>query len=337
MGDARLRAWRIAGGLAALTLVAFANTARADDRVPTADDLARAQQLFDSAIAEAAAGSYVSACPKFAASHEIDPKTSTLMNLGTCYESLGRLASAWGAFREAEGLARKAGRTDLEAKARASADALVPKLVRLTIVVPEASRTPGLVVSRDGSKLASAEWSVAVPVDVGEHEIVAEAPGRTPWRERVEVHASRSVQVPALKIAPVAAVAPSGDSPSSDARPASSTSWWTPMRTTGAVVAGAGTTSVLTGLVLALVAKSNYDDARDGCAAVDDCPRDAVRSGESARSLATVGTVVIVSGAAVAAVGAALIVLAPPRREASARPSATLAVGPGGLGVIGRW
>jgi hypothetical protein len=99
-----------------------------------------------------------------------------------------------------------------------------------------------------------------------------------------------------------------------------------------------GTASVLIGVALAFVAKSNYDDARSRCHAKDDCPSDAVRSGESARSLATAGTVMIVSGAALAAVGGALVVFAPAGREGGKSSSyAALAVGPGALGVAGRW
>src|SRR5688572_25328859 len=92
--------------------------ARADDETPKADNRARAQQLFDAALAAAEAGDFAVACPKFLASQEADPKTSTLLNLANCYEKNGQTASAWGAFREAEVLARKIGRADWETNAR---------------------------------------------------------------------------------------------------------------------------------------------------------------------------------------------------------------------------
>jgi len=322
---------------AAFALVMVTSTARGEDANVAARRV-RAQELFESALSDVESGRYEAACPTFAASHEADPKTSTLLNLGSCYESLGRIASAWAAFREAEGLARKIGRADLETAARTNAEGLAPKLVRLTVVVPESARSPGLVVSRDGSKLASAEWGVGIPVDDGEHEMSAEAPGRVPWRARVLVRGeSRSVEVPVLEIAPSpppAAAAPTA--------PARSVSWWTPARATGVALAGAGAASLITGIVLGFVAKGDYDQARSLCRAVDDCPGDAVREATDARSLANGATVAIVSGAVVAAAGGALIVFAPrpsspDERGAQAPVRARLSVGPTSLGVVGQW
>src|SRR5439155_11121969 len=123
---ARMNVRRVAG-VVAFVLV-LPRTAQAQDEPAKIDKRARAQQLFDSALADAEKGDFAAACPKFLASQEADPKTSTLLNLANCYEKNGQTASAWGAFREAEGLARKAGRTDWETAARTRAEALEPKL-----------------------------------------------------------------------------------------------------------------------------------------------------------------------------------------------------------------
>lgn len=320
------RSLRIATSLfAAATSLTSATTAHADD---PAFRRARAQELFESALADVEAGRFEAACPKFAASNEADPKTSTLLNLGSCYESLGRVASAWAAFREAEGVARKIGREDLESAARTSAEALAPKLVRLTIVVPAAAQAPGLVVSRDGGVLASAEWGVGIPVDPGEYALSAAAPGRVPWRTTVTVDGDdRSVEVPVLALAP--APPPPPPPPS----------WWTPMRTTGVAVAGAGVASMVTGAVLGFVAKSSYDDASAACRG-DECSAANVRAADDARALANGATAVIVAGAAVTAVGGALLVLAPrpsPRKERASGARAILRVGPTSIGAVGQW
>jgi hypothetical protein len=96
------------------------------------------------------------------------------------------------------------------------------------------------------------------------------------------------------------------------------------------------------GLGLGLVAKSNYDDARGQCRASDDCPSNAVRDGESARSLANAATVVMVSGGVIAAAGAALVLFSP--RPASpevashtAQLRARIHAGPTSIGVSGEW
>jgi hypothetical protein len=334
-------------------LLASSRTALADDvAAPKADNRARAQQLFDSALADAEAGKLASACPKFLASQEADPKTSTLLNLASCYEKNGQTASAWGAFREAEGLSRKIARADWEAIARGRAEALEPKLVRLTVQVPETSRVPGLVVTRDGAKLAAGELGVAIPVDPGEHVVGASAAARTPWETSVTVRdASATVAVPLLEPAPVALV----DAPPA-APPASSidhggehASWWTPLRTTGVVVAGVGVVGLVTGAVLGLAAKSSYDDARVRCAdGARGCPASAVSDSDSAYGTATGATVVFVVGAAAALGGAALVLFSPPptprdAKSGRARPSgasgasAGLHLGPGAIGVHGRW
>ncbi|MDB4938683.1 MAG: hypothetical protein JWP87_5655 [Labilithrix sp.] len=310
------------------------------------DNRARAQQLFDRALADAEAGNLASACPKFLASQEADPKTSTLLNLASCYEKNGQTASAWGAFREAEGLARKVGRSDWETAARTHAEALEPKLVRLTIQVPEASRVQGLTVVRDGARLAAGEWGVAIPVDPGEHVVSATATGRASWETKSEIRdASGSVVVPVLEPLPVPDAVPVVVAPPGDLPPRSDT-WWTTWRTAGVVGMGVGVLGVVAGGVLGLVAQSKYDGARGRCAdAPRGCPAGAVADADSAYRLATGATVVFVVSAVTIAGGAAMVLFGPAdSRSASnkqiAKPagaSASLTVGPGSLGVAGLW
>ena len=336
----------VRGALAALvaaTMLTLALPAAADGEAAPIDNRARAQQLFDSALADAEAGNLPSACPKFLASHAADPKASTLLNLASCYEKNGQTASAWGAFREAEVLARKVGRADWETNARSHAEMLEPKLVRLTVQVPEPSRVPELVVTRDGARLTVGEWGVAIPVDPGEHVITASAAGRVRWESRTTVSgASAAVAVPVLELLPVQEVAPTPSLSGPDKAAREPTSWWTPMRTTGVVVAGVGVVGLVTGAVLGLVANGKYDDARARCAdGSRGCPPGAVADSDSAYGMATGATVVFVVGAVAAAGGAALVLLSTPSSSSSpasgARASAALVVGPGTLGVNGRW
>ena len=330
-----------------------ARPARADEgdaaTVPKMDNRARAQQLFDSALAEAGAGNLASACPKFLASQEADPKTSTLLNLASCYEKNGQTASAWGAFREAEGLARKVARADWESAARSHAEALEAKLVRLTIQVPEASRVPGLVVVRDGANLGAGEWGVAIPVDPGEHVVSASAMGRAPWETRSSVReASGTVAIPVLEVLPPEMLPPPAPVGGLDTT-ARAQSWWTPLRTAGVVIGGAGVIGLVTGGVLGLVAKSNYDKAHALCTdGARGCPPSAVGDSDSAYGMATGATVVFVVGATAALGGAALVLFSPPSPPAHAKTgsapptktrgaSAALRFGPGAIELDGRW
>ncbi len=322
-----------------VVMVAGAEVARADEpATPRVDNRARAQQLFDSALVDAEAGKFAAACPKFQASQDADPKPSTLLNLASCYEKNGQTASAWGAFREAEGLARKAGRSDWETTARTRAEALEPKLLRLTVNVPEASRVPGLAVTRDGARVGVGEWSVGIPVDAGEHVIAASAAGRAPWETRTTVKESVTVAVPVLEALPEPAPVPPPIASRGEDRPLTPASWWTPLRTTGVVVAGVGVASLIGGTIVGVVAKGKYDDAKARCAnGTRSCPSDAITDSESAYGTASGATVIFVVGAVAAAAGVALIVFAPPGAAGSSNASASLQVGAGSARLVGRW
>jgi len=330
----------LAIGAVVLALVTGRPAFAEEPAAPTrADGRARAQQLFDSALTDAEAGNFAAACPKFLASQEADPKTSTLLNLAACYEKNGQSASAWGAYREAEGLARKAQRADWESTARARAVAIEPSLVRLTVSVPEGSRIPGLVVTRDGVRITVGEWGVAIPVDPGEHVVAASAEGRTPWETRATVReSSGAVTIPTLEEGPRAAAPPPVVAPAAPSgEPNQPVSWWTPARTGGVIAIGVGGLGVAAGLALGLVANGNYDDARSACSAAPrGCPAGAVADSDSAYGLATGATVVSVIGLALLAGGGAVVLLAPsPSRATGA--NAKMVVGAGSVGVVGRW
>src|SRR5206468_5012920 len=105
-------------------------------------------------------------CDKLAASERLESSVGTLLNLGDCREKLGKLASAWAAFRKAEAIAKRAGDDHKrEAEAHRRAGKLEPKLASLAIEVPH--RIDGLVVRRDGEQLDVAAWNVALPIDIG--------------------------------------------------------------------------------------------------------------------------------------------------------------------------
>ena len=59
-----------------------------------------AEALFDQGRKLMEAGDYEQACPKFVGNQRLDPTSCTLLNIGTCYENLGRTTSAWTAFKD---------------------------------------------------------------------------------------------------------------------------------------------------------------------------------------------------------------------------------------------
>ena len=127
---------RIVGLGVVLAAVAFAGEAGAAGPA----DQAAAVELFQEAKKLMDAGDHEHACPKFAEAQRLLPTPGTLLSLGLCYEKAGKLASAYGAYKEAEVFARGAGAPDHQAEAQRRAGALALKVAKLAIVVPPVAK-----------------------------------------------------------------------------------------------------------------------------------------------------------------------------------------------------
>src|SRR3977135_2013270 len=127
--------------------------------VAASSSLASAQSA--SALAEAlfrqgrelmAAGQTADACNAFAESQKLEPATSTLLNLASCREKLGQIATAWGLFVDAARQTRSASdpaTRQLHTVAAERATRLENRISKLTINVPQGSQVDGLEISRD--------------------------------------------------------------------------------------------------------------------------------------------------------------------------------------------
>ncbi len=186
-------------------------------------DAATAESLFREGRARLDAKDFAHACPKLEASFRIDPATGTLLALALCYEGEGKTASAWGAYADAAARARREGRGDREKAARARAAALELRLARLSLVVaPGAQGTAGLSVQRDDAPVDPAAFGSPIPVDPGDHTVVASAPGKVRWETTIVAFEAKTVEavVPRLEDAPAEARAPSATLPVAPAPPA---------------------------------------------------------------------------------------------------------------------
>lgn len=258
--------------------LALAGALLAGSDARAADD-AVAQQLFDDAKKLIADGKWDKACPKLEESLRLSATAGTKFNLGDCYEHTGRTASAWAHFVSAATQTKMAGQKDREKAARDRAAALEPKLSRLAIVVPVEGRPAGLEVKRDGELVGQAQWGEAVPVDPGEHAVVASAPGKRAWKAKVEVAGAGTtakLSVPDLDDAapapaPVAdAQTPRQTESIKDTTPRASGN---PNATLGWVLVGVGGAAVAGGVVM-FVLRGNEISKLDAACGADgkSCP-----------------------------------------------------------------
>ncbi len=324
----------------AFSVVSHAAPARAQH---DASHRALAVELFDEAEALLKKNQLSEACPKYAESYRLDPQLGVLVFLAECYEKNGQLASAWATFREAEEMARRRG--DARARgARERVDAIQPRLSRLTVNVPEASRLRGLSVSRDGLPLTAAAWSVATAVDGGNHVVEVTAPGRKTWRSELAVPAEQgaiTVEVPVLEEEATAATAPIVTPPAPVSSPPKAVAAPTPAphraaplpvpdsplgsspgssrRLTALAVGGLGVVGFGVGGFLGVSAQSSFSDSKDLCNDADICTPAGTELRKSAKTKALVATVATSLGAAAFITAAVLWFTAPSSDSTSAR------------------
>lgn len=286
-------------------------------------DAATAQALFDQGRALMAEKKYAEACPKLAESQRLDPGMGTLFHLGDCYEGSGKIASAWAAYLEVASLAAAAGQTEREGAAKARAQKLEPRLPRLTIVVPEASRLPDLRVVRDDVDVGSVQWGAPLPVDPGPHKVVASAPGHRSFTDSVVLKegGSASLPIPLLETAPdqPAATAPAQAPAMSTLAPPSATptggAGGPPPDVSGGgpspLVIGLGALGIVgigAGTVLGFMAKSKFDESKEHCNSSNEnlCTAEGVDLRDKAFTFGNISTVGFVVGG-VALAGAAVL------------------------------
>ena len=297
------------------------------------DNSATVEALFSEGRRLASEGKLAEACPKFLASYNLERRVGTLMNLADCYEKSGQPASAWARFVEVRTAADRAGQPERADYARQHAEALLPKLPKLTITV--AHPVPGLQVIRDGAAVDAAVLEVAVPVDPGDHVVEASAPGKVHWSGTAHVGgeaAAASVEIPELAdVAPAApAIAVPGPPPVGAPPGADAPRGLSGRAIGGIALAGAGVVAIGVGSVFGVMAIGKKNDSASSCevgGVANQCYPDGASARHDAVVDANIASVLVGAGAAMAVGGAvlwlvALVVEGGARRVArSARPA----------------
>ncbi|HEY8089850.1 MAG TPA: hypothetical protein VIF09_18445 [Polyangiaceae bacterium] len=316
------------------------------------DDVARADALFNAAKALTDAGQFADACAKYAESKRLAPGIGVTLYLADCYEHIGRTASAWTEFRSAEGQARERGdkRADV---ARAHAQALEPKLDRLTIVVAPTVPQAGLQVLRDGVPVANEEMGLPVPVDPGDHAVVVSSPGHA--SKTLTAHLGPESPTATIRIdsldegtpGPVPIPAPL---PSPTPEPAPGPATTLPSEPPAAALAdpgktrrwigigigGAGVVGIIVGSTFGVLAKIKFDQSNSAqCnASSDRCYTPGFPMRKDAEHAATASDVGFIAGGALLAAGAIVYFTAPKAPAATGITVAPVPLARGGGALL---
>ena len=259
---------------------------------PTAQQIAAADALYDEAMDLLDAGKLGEAIPKLEASLALDPTAvGATYQLGDCYENTGRVASAWGKFKEAEAASKALGAAGAARvkKAKERRVAIEMRVPWMTVNVPsEVGTLRGFSLRRNGTEIVQKLWRMKEPIDPGTYVLKATAHGKKEWERTYNVieGASIVVEVPSM-----------ADDPTLE-----------PTTKLSSVPGGSlGIAAIVTGVVglgfsagFGLHAMSQWNDAKGRCqqGRFDACDDTAISLQGSASTSATISTIGGVLGGA---------------------------------------
>jgi hypothetical protein len=284
-------------------------------------------ELFDAGRALADKGDQAGACAKFTEAIRIDGtrRYGLLMNLGQCSEKQGKTATAWALYKEAAFTARRQSRVEDEANATTLAAALEPRLAKLQINAGPGKAAEGLVIRTDGQEVGAGALGTPIAVDPGSHVIEATATGYSVWSTTVTASegAVKVVEIPALVKAAAPPSAVGADGGGSSAR-----------RTAGFVSLGVGGAGLVLGVVAGAIAAGDHGSLASSCPA-GSCPPAQWSKVDSYNTTATISTIGLAAGGALAALGVVLLVTAPRGTTARVGLMVQPAAGGGGVAAVG--
>ena len=261
-------------------------------------------------------GSINEACIAFEQSERLESKAGTLLNLAGCYERASRWEDAYRTFEAARQAARARQRPDWEAVASEHLGALRAKVSTVTLDLAARPDLDGARMSIDGRDLDRGEIERGLVLGPGPHLLRVERPGYHAAEQTIVTPPDALVRPPPLhRDVAVANVGPAPER----AAPAPG------RKTAGIVVAGGGAGALGLALASALVASGALSEAKKACTSYPDrCAPQASEPNDRAATWSTVGTVGLVSGVALVALGAALYFWPASRPATATVPSAAV-------------
>ena len=316
-----------------------------------ADDLDAARKLFAEALRDEENGDFARALEKFERVRSVRDTASIEYRVGTCYEGLGRPASALAAYESATVLGEgEAEAADVVRGARDRIHVVARRVAHLTLRLSNLAPADA-DVRIDDVPLTVRERRAPIPIDPGKHVVTATAGGALPYRGEINPSEGDeiSIQVPLdprpAGVAPDASVGPLASAPATQAtpapretpsaHPATATIGWSAVVGGGALLAASA--------VVLLIRDQQISDLYRSCPG-GRCPSGLTESAKSAlsgeRSTALiegpVGVAIGAAGLISAAVGAYFLLSR--SNDAPATPAAGIRILPlawrGGAGAV---
>ncbi len=292
-----------------------------------ADDVSDAEAAFQSGKKLMDAGQTAAGCAEFERSQRIDASVGTLLNLGDCYEKLGKVASAMASFERAASDA-----TDPRRQTYATERVLElsKRVCRLELRAADAS-PKDLHVTRNGEDITGLLGS-AIPTDPGRYVLEMTASGYRGWSKTVEIKEegkTTRVRLPALEPIPepTKPPTPTTEMVTVDTKPASK------RRVIALGVGGVGLAVIATGLAFGGIAQSKLSESEDHCDTANRCDQKGFDLVQDAKSSANVSTGLVVVGGAALVVGSILWLTAPKNPSSLSQATLTPVLSPNQFGI----
>lgn len=312
----------------------------------SASEIAAAKQWFTEGLALEDKGQFAQALERFKRAAAVKKTPQILFHVGLCEQKTGALVEAIVSFERAAESAKAEGNAQVESAAQSELAALRPRVPMLELSVKGGAKPTS--VTLDGNALSSAALEAPIPVNPGQHAIVADFAGTKVTRSfsaseggksRVELDAPR-VEEPAPSPPPPPASAPAPKPPEEQPLPPPSEE-----RSSAVVpwlVIGGGVLATAGGFYMWKLRGDQIDSLDAICPEPDTCPAD--RESEvddlegKGKTYTTLGIAFFGVGAAAIATGGYLLLSgSSEEKRGAARVAPALGPGLAGAVVSGRF
>ncbi|MBA3542530.1 MAG: tetratricopeptide repeat protein [Deltaproteobacteria bacterium] len=251
------------------------------------------------------------ACAKFEEANKLDPLAAgTKLNLGLCYEELGKYHTALRWFREAQARAVESNLPDHEKAAKQHQVDLAAKVP--SIMIDFAGAAPvNPQVSVDGESIKPGDFA-HVEVDPGHHVILVRAPGKKIAREEFDIleKTTKTVTITMVDGESTVVLDPGK-----------------PRRYAAYGLVGVGAGAWVFTLIYGITKRNAYDEEKAKMT-----PEGVTAANQHVKDLKYIGTTVFVVGAVAIGAAATLYFTAPERRTVEETAWAPV-IGPDQLGI----